>query len=136
MDIVFGFFVFVAVFFVAAAILTVLAKRQIDFHLLGASVDDAFEVLDSSGALRGGWKTSGGDGAINIRPGFFLGGRDGRPVVSINLESDHAGTHVQVWMSAWVSRFGMIEPFQSIIVMLRRNKIVKALNAVCEPSIT
>jgi hypothetical protein len=127
-----GFFVFAIVLFIVSAILTVLAKKQTDFHLVGATVNDAQNVLAESGVLRGGWKLTDGRGQINIRPGFFLGGRDGRPVVSIDLEPSQEGTHVQVWLSAWVSRFGVMEPVHSIGVLLRRNKITKALHAVCE----
>jgi len=135
MDFVFGFFVFAIAVFVGSAILQVIAKRQLDFHLVGASLQEANDVLASSGVLRGGWKSADGRGQINIRPGFLLGGRDGRPVVSIDLEPDHEGTHVQIWLSAWISKFGIMEPVQSIAIILRRNKIVKALNAVCEPSV-
>ena len=135
MDFVFGFFLFAIAVFVAAAILQVIAKRQMDFHLVGASVEEARDVLASSGVLRGGWTQADGRGHINIRPGFMLGGRNGRPVMSIDLEPDDEGTHVQIWLSAWISKYGIMEPFQSVVVILRRNKIVRSLNAVCEPSI-
>lgn len=133
MDFITGFFLFAAVVFIGGAILTVIVKKQTDYHLLGASQDEAWSVLNESGVLRGGWKPANGEGTVNIRPGYFLGGRNDRPVLSITLEEDAQGTHVHIWLSAWVSRFGMIEPMQSIVVLLRHRKIVKTLNSVCEP---
>jgi hypothetical protein len=135
MNLLFGFFLFAIALFVVAFVLTVLAKRQFDFHLVGASVEDARNVLETSGVLRSGWKKTDGRGQFNIRPGFLLFGRDGRPVVSIDLEPDEHGTHVQIWLSAWHKVAGVIEPAHSTVVLLRRHKIVKALNAVCETTV-
>ena len=135
MEFVVGFFIFAVAVFIVGAVLQVIAKRQLDFHLLEASVADARNVLINSGVLRGGWRQADGPGQINIRPSFLRGGRKGRPVISIDLEPDDEGTHVQIWFSAWISTLGVVEPFQSSVVILRRNKIVKALNAVCETSV-
>lgn len=135
MEFIYGFFIFAIAVFVLAVILQIIAKRQFDFHLVGASVDEAQSVLTTSGVLRGGWKPAGGRGQINIRPGFILGGRNGRPVLSIDLEEDEAGAHVQIWLSAWISKWGVMEPFHSTVIILRRNKIVKALRAACEPAV-
>lgn len=135
MDFIYGFFIFAIGVFILALILQMIAKRQFDFHLVGASADEAKSVLTTTGVLRRGWKTvAGGRGQINIRPAFILGGRDGRPVLSIDLEEDDKGAHVQIWLSAWTSRLGVMEPFQSAVVILRRNKIVKALRAACGPA--
>jgi hypothetical protein len=131
MNLLTGFFFFVIALFVVAFVLTVLAKKQFDFNLVGASVDEARNVLETSGVLRSGWKKTDGRGQINIRPGFLLFGRNGRPVISIDLEADQQGTHVQIWLSAWHKVAGVIEPAHSSVVLLRRNKIVKALNAAC-----
>lgn len=133
MDFITGFIVFAIVVFIAAVVLGAMAKKQTDFHLVGASRDEAYAVLTDSGVLRGGWKTSNGDGNINIRPGFLLGGRNDRPILSIDLEEDQEGTHVQIWMSAWISKYGMIEPMQSAVLLMRHRKIVKTLRSVCEP---
>ncbi len=54
----------------------------------------------------GGWTQATVGGYINIRPTFLLGGRKGRPIMSIDLEPDREGTHVQIWLSAWISNFG------------------------------
>lgn len=132
MEIIYGFFIFAGVFFIMAAILGVFAKRQIDFYLVGASVDDAKLALESSGVLRSGWKSCDGRGQINIRPGFLLGGRDGRPIMSIDIEAEPQGARIQIWLSAWISKFGIMEPAHSIGVMMRRRKIVKSLNEACE----
>ncbi|CAM3900866.1 hypothetical protein H7J08_30420 [Mycobacterium frederiksbergense] len=132
MEIIYGFLIFAGIFFIAAVILGVFAKRQIDFHLIGASIDDAKFTLETSGVLRSGWKPCDGRGQINIRPGFLLGGRDGRPVLSIDIEADPQGARIQIWLSAWISKFGIMEPAHSLGVMMRRHKIVKSLNAVSE----
>jgi hypothetical protein len=135
MDFIYGLFIFAIAVFILAAILQVIAKRQLDFHLIGAPVDETAHILTTSGVLRGGWKPANGRGQINIRPGLLLGGRKGRPVLSMDLEEDDEGTHVQIWLSAWVSKWGVMEPFQSTMIILRRNKIVKALRAVCEAAV-
>lgn len=132
MDLIFGFFIFAIVFFVAAVILGIFAKRQSDFHLLGANADEARAVLEHSGVLQSGWKPASGEGQINIRPGFLRGGRQERPVISIDLDPSAQGTHVRIWLSAWIQNYGVMEPVHSIGVILRRNRIMKALDAVCD----
>ena len=135
MEFIYGFFIFAIAVFVLAVILQIFAKRQLDFHLLGAPVGETSHILTTSGVLRGGWKPASGRGQINIRPGFLLGGRNGRPVLSIDLQEDDKGTHVQIWLSAWISKWGVMEPVQSTVIILRRNKVVKALRAACEPAV-
>lgn len=133
MEFIYGLFIFAIALFVLGLILQVFAKRQMDFHLVGASVQEARDVLVGSGVLRGGWTQADGRGYINIRPTFLLGGRKGRPIMSIDLEPDREGTHVQIWLSAWISNFGVMEPMHSLLVILRRNKIIKTLNSVSDP---
>lgn len=135
MEFLVGLFIFGIALYISGAILQVVAKKQLDFHLLGASVDDAVDVLTTSGVLRGGWKEANGPGQINIRPGFLIGGRKNRPVISMDLESDSEGTHVQIWFSAWISTLGVVEPWQSVLVIMRRKKIVNALHAVCQTNV-
>lgn len=134
MDWVFGFFVFAAVFFAAAAILNVMAKRQADFRVVGGSANDLVALLEQSGALSSGWKRTQGKGNINLKLGFLRGGRAGRPVLSIDVADVPEGAHVTVWMSEWKTAVGkIIEPAHTIPVILRRNRIVKLLDGVTDP---
>jgi hypothetical protein len=135
MDFLAGLFFFAVAVFVAAVVLMALAKKQFDFHLAGASVQETRNYLGYRRVLRSGWKKTDGRGQINIRPGFLLFGRKGRPVISIDLEPDQQGTHVQIWMSSLNIVAGVIEPAHSSVVLLRRNKIVKALRATSEATV-
>lgn len=134
MDIIFGFFVFAVVFFIAAGILTVIAKRQADFRVVGGSAQELLVLLEQSGALNSGWKRTQGRGGVNIKLGFLRGGRDDRPVLSIDINDVSEGAHVTAWMSEWKTvAIGIMEPMPAIAVILRRNRIVKLLDQITEP---
>lgn len=133
-DWIFGFFVFAIVFFIAAGILTVIAKRQADFRVVGGSASELLALLEQSGALDSGWKRTSGKGRINIKLGFLRGGRADRPVLSIDVSDVAAGAHVTVWMSEWKTAVrSIMEPVPAIAVILRRNRIVKLLDAITDP---
>ena len=90
--------------------------------------------LEQSGALASGWKRTGGSGDVNIKLGFFRGGRDERPVLSIDIADVPEGAHVTVWMSQWKTAVrGIMEPVPAIAVILRRNRIVKLLDSITDP---
>lgn len=134
MDWIFGFFVFAFVFFVVAGILTVIAKRQADFRVVGGNARELMAILEHSGALNSGWKRTQGKGDVNIKLGFLRGGRDGRPVLSVDVSDVAEGAHVTVWMSEWkTSVRAIMEPVASIAVILRRNRIVKVLDSITDP---
>lgn len=134
MDWIFGFFVFAIVFFIAAGILTVVAKRQADFRVVGGSARELMTILEQSGALDSGWKRTQGKGDVNIKLGFLRGGRDGRPVLSVDVNDVPEGAHVTVWMSEWKTAVrAIMEPVASIAVILRRNRIVKVLDSITDP---
>lgn len=134
MDWIFGFFVFAIVFFIAAGILTVVAKRQADFRVVGGSARELVAILEQSGALDSGWKRTQGKGDVNIKLGFLRGGRDGRPVLSVDVNDVPEGAHVTVWMSEWKTAVrAIMEPVASIAVILRRNRIVKVLDSITDP---
>lgn len=134
MDWIFAFFVFAVVFFIAAAILTVIAKRQADFRVVGGSAVELMAALEQSGALNSGWKRTQGRGDVNIKLGFLRGGRGDCPVLSVDVNDVPEGAHVTVWMSEWKTAVrSIMEPVPAIAVILRRNRIVKVLDSITDP---
>lgn len=134
MDLVFGFFMFAIAFFIAAGILTIVAKRQADFRVVGGTARELIATLEQSGALDSGWKRTQGKGDFNIKLGFLRGGRDERPVLSIDVNDVPEGAHVTVWMSEWKTAVrSIMEPVPAIAVILRRNRIVKLLDSITDP---
>jgi hypothetical protein len=133
-DWIFGFFMFAIVVFIAAGILTFVAKRQADFRVVGGSARDLMALLEHSGALNSGWKRTQGKGGVNIKLGFLRGGRDNRPVLSIDVNDVPEGAHVTVWMSEWKTALrSIMEPVPAIAVILRRKRIVKLLDSITDP---
>lgn len=133
-DWIFGFFVFALVFFIVAGILTVIAKRQADFRVVGGNARELMSILEQSGALNSGWKRTQGKGDVNIKLGFLRGGRNDRPVLSIDVNDVAEGAHVTVWMSEWKTAVrAIMEPVPAIAVILRRNRIVKLLDSITDP---
>ncbi|WP_155981928.1 hypothetical protein [Nocardia sp. BMG111209] len=112
--------VFIGLFLVflviAGWVLSILARRHLTMtipaspHVVAEAVERHFSGL--------GWQAVPGRGELNFRSrGIGLSSRGAEnPVLSVSLEDLHDGTTgIEVWMSEWVSRFGIAASCDRVI---------------------
>lgn len=104
MEIIWFLLLLIVVIFVLGFWLTARAKRQFETVTALSPARIRAIVEDSFGKLF--WAPTDGPGDINMRRRTP---NDSGITVSISFESAQDGkTHVQAWMSAWKTRYGMI----------------------------
>ncbi|MFI7004136.1 hypothetical protein [Nocardia sp. NPDC050175] len=101
---------------ITAWVISFLAKRQLDI-LVAAPIQSAAEVIEQH--FRGiGWRRTDGRGHFNFQSrGAGLGSLNMKnPVLSIDLEAlDPTRTGVNIWMSSWSSRWGMVSSCDRVL---------------------
>lgn len=121
---------------IAAWVMSFQAKRQLDI-LAAAPIRSTAQVIEQH--FRGiGWRRVEGRGQFNFQSrGAGLGSFNMRnPVLSIDLEAlDPTRTGVNIWMSSWSSRWGMVSSCDRVLT--KRWKLSrKLLNLGAVPAAT
>lgn len=130
-----AFLVWIAAIWVLFMVLSVIAKRQVDYLVAASEEAVVHAIRGSFGAL---WRETSGPGTLNFRsrgPGIGIRSPGKQPVMSITIQTTPDAVEVSEWMSIWFSQNGMVLAIDRFAFQrLRVRRSLAGISPISEPS--